>query len=172
MLRDLHCKYEREAFSLKKQNLKSTIVAVELLSCVWLFVTPWTVVRQASLSLGFSRQEYWSGLPFPSPRDFPDPGIEAGSPALHADSVPSEPRNQLYLHLKTSKQTRNLNLSNVHVQIRLEVVVGRKRRLWNKLKWERPRRGTGNKSLLPWVENCQNGILSGQKKRTFQKPEL
>ena len=54
-------------------------------------VTPWTVARQAPLSVGFSRQEYWSGLPFPSPGDLPDPGIEPGSPALQADSLPSEP---------------------------------------------------------------------------------
>ena len=52
------------------------------LSRVWLFATPWTVAYQALLSMGFSRQEYWSGLPFPSPGDLPDPGIEAGSPAL------------------------------------------------------------------------------------------
>ena len=56
------------------------------LSCVWLCVTPWTVVRQASLSMGFSRQEYWSRLPFPPPGDLPDPGIEPRTPALQADS--------------------------------------------------------------------------------------
>ena len=48
---------------------------------------PWTVASQTSLSMGFSRQEYWSGLPFPSPGDLPDPGIESGSPALQADSL-------------------------------------------------------------------------------------
>ena len=53
-------------------------------------VTPRTVVHQAPLSMGFSRQEQWSGLPFPSPGDLPDPGIEPGSPALQADSLPSE----------------------------------------------------------------------------------
>ena len=53
-------------------------------------MTPWTVARQASLSLGFSRQEYWSGLPFPSPEDVPDPGFEPGSPVLQADSLPFE----------------------------------------------------------------------------------
>ena len=56
-----------------------------LLSCVRLFVTPWTVARQAPLSMGFSRQEYWSGLPCPSPGDFPNPGIKPTSlvsPAL------------------------------------------------------------------------------------------
>ena len=54
--------------------------------------TLWTVARQASLSMGFSRQEYWTGLPFPSPGDLLDPGIEPGSPALQADSLPTELR--------------------------------------------------------------------------------
>ena len=60
-------------------------------SRVRLFATPWTVAYQASPSMGFSRQEYWSGLPFPSPGDLLDPGIEPGSPALQADALPSEP---------------------------------------------------------------------------------
>ena len=60
------------------------------LSRVWLFATQWTVACQAPLSMGFSRQEYWSGLPFPSPGDLPDPGIEPWSPALQADSLPTE----------------------------------------------------------------------------------
>ena len=59
-------------------------------SHVQLFVTPWTVACQAPPSMGFSRQEYWSGLPFPSPGGLPDPGIKLGSPALQADSLPSE----------------------------------------------------------------------------------
>ena len=53
-------------------------------------VTLWTVAHQALLFRGFSRQEYWSGLPFPSPGDLPDPGIEPGSPALQADSLPTK----------------------------------------------------------------------------------
>ena len=60
-------------------------VHVCMLSCVWLFETPWTIARQAPLSMGFSRQEYWSGLPCPPPGDLPDPGIEpmsVASPAL------------------------------------------------------------------------------------------
>ena len=60
-------------------------------SHVRLFVTPWTIIYQAPWSLGFSRQEYWSGLPFPSPGDLPNPGIEPRSPSLQADSLPSEP---------------------------------------------------------------------------------
>ena len=61
------------------------------LSRVRLFATLWTVAHQAPPSLGFSRQEYWSGLPFPSPWDLPDPGIEPRSPALQADTLTSEP---------------------------------------------------------------------------------
>ena len=61
------------------------------LSPVRLFVSPWTVAHQAPLSMGFSRQEYWSGLPFPSAGYLPDPGIEPRSSALQADTLPSEP---------------------------------------------------------------------------------
>ena len=65
------------------------------LSRVGLFATPWTVTYQAPRSMGFSRQEYWSGLPFPSPGDLPNPGIEPGSPALQTDALPSEPLGKL-----------------------------------------------------------------------------
>ena len=65
------------------------------LSPIWLFVTPWTVAYQAPQSMEFSRQEYWSGLPFPCPGDLSDPGIEPGSPALQADALPSEPPGKL-----------------------------------------------------------------------------
>ena len=64
---------------------------VKLFSHVWLFAAPWSVVCQAPLFMGFSRQEYWSGLLFPSSRDLPDTGIEPGSLALQADPLPSEP---------------------------------------------------------------------------------
>ena len=60
-------------------------------SCVGLCATPQMEAHQAPPSLGFSRQEYWSGLPFPSPGDLPHPGIEPRSPALQADVLPSEP---------------------------------------------------------------------------------
>ena len=66
-------------------------VKVKLLRCVRFFVTPWAVAYQAPPSMGFSRQEYWSGLPFPSPGDLPNPGIKPRSPALQADALPSEP---------------------------------------------------------------------------------
>ena len=70
---------------------ESEKVKVTSLSRVRLFVTPWTVAHQAPPSMEFSRQEYWSGLPFPSPGDLPNPGIEPGSPALQTDALPSEP---------------------------------------------------------------------------------
>ena len=60
------------------------------LSHARLFVTPWSIVHQAPPSMGFSGQEYWSGLPFPSPGDLPDPGIEPRSPALQVDTLTSE----------------------------------------------------------------------------------
>ena len=66
-------------------------------------MTSWTVAYQAPPSMGFSSQEYWSGLPFPSPGDLPDPGIEPGSPALQADALPSEPPGKLYNTQNTFK---------------------------------------------------------------------
>ena len=69
----------------------SISLKVKSLSRVRLFATLWTVAHYAPLSMGFSRQEYWSGLPFPSPGDLPDPGIKPRSPALQADALTSEP---------------------------------------------------------------------------------
>ena len=68
---------------------------VQSFSHVQLFATPWTVACQASPPMGFSKQEYWSGLPFPSPGDLPNPGIEPKFPALQADSLLSEPPGKL-----------------------------------------------------------------------------
>ena len=87
------------AFTLQGQNWEATTETIEPwvsewvkpLSRVRLFATPWTVAYQAPPSMGFSRQEYWSGLPFPSPGDLPDPGIEPGSLAFQADALTSEP---------------------------------------------------------------------------------
>ena len=81
------------------ERLHSLKVKVKLLTHVWLFVTPWTIAYQTPLFMEFSRQEYWSGLPFPSPGDLPDPGIEPGSPTFQADALPSEPPGKLF-HLK------------------------------------------------------------------------
>ena len=65
------------------------------LSHVRFFATPWTVARLAPLSIEFSRQEYWSGLPFPSPGDIPNSGIEPRSPALQTDTLASEPPGKI-----------------------------------------------------------------------------
>ena len=73
---------------------------VKLLSRVRLFAAPWTVAHQAPPSLGFSRQEYWSGLPFPSPGDLPNPG----SPVLQADALPSEPAGKSNECIVASKE--------------------------------------------------------------------
>ena len=72
---------------------------VKLLSHFRLFATPWTVACQAPLSMGFSIQEYWSGLPFPPPGDLPDPGIEPTSPAL-AGRLPLSHTTQLKCYLQ------------------------------------------------------------------------
>ena len=78
----------------------SSEVKVKSLSRVRLFATPWTVAYQAPPSTEFSRQEYWSGLPFPSPGDLPNPEIEPGSPAFQADALTSEPPGKQYYTAK------------------------------------------------------------------------
>ena len=83
-------------FGAQKNKIKSvtTSQAAYVLSCfirVLLFTTLWNVVHQALLSLEFSRQKYWSGLPYSSPEDFPNPGVEPRSPTLQVDSLLSEP---------------------------------------------------------------------------------
>ena len=70
------------------------------LSRVQLFATPWTVACQTPPSMGFSGQEYWSGLSFPSPGDLPNPGIEPGSSTLQANSLPSEPPGNPFYQLQ------------------------------------------------------------------------
>ena len=90
---------------------------VKSFSHVRLFVTPWTAAYSATLSMGFSRQEYWSGLPFPSLGDLLDPRIEPGSSALQADSLPSEPpatrENQGHKQIEESRfGPRQLGFSN------------------------------------------------------------
>ena len=69
--------------------------SISEVSRVQLMATPWTVAHQAPPSMGFSRQEYWSGMPFPSPGDLPDSGIEPRSPSLQADALTSEPPGKL-----------------------------------------------------------------------------
>ena len=91
----LHC---RQIFyqlsykgSLKYTGDTHTHTGIKCFSCVQLFVTPWTGICQAPLSMGFPRQKYWSGLPFPFPGNLPDPGIEPTSPALAGRFFTTEP---------------------------------------------------------------------------------
>ena len=79
------------SFSCLRNLLTDLHSEVKWLDHVRLFVTPWTVAYKAPFSMEFSRQEYWSGLLFPSPGDLPNPGIEPWSPTLQADTLPSEP---------------------------------------------------------------------------------
>ena len=94
---DGDCNHEIKIHLLLGRKAMTNLVKVKVksLSCVRLFATPWTVAYQAPPSMGFSRQECWSGLPFPSPGDLPNPGIERGSPALQADALPSEPSSAI-----------------------------------------------------------------------------
>ena len=81
-----------KTIALTRQTFVGKVMKGKSLSRVRLFATPWTVAHQASPSMGFSRQEYWSGLSFPSPGDLLHPGIEPRSLALQADALPSEPQ--------------------------------------------------------------------------------
>ena len=85
-----------------KINFKNSIVVVKLLSSVQLFCDPMDCNLPGSSVVEFSRQEYWSGLPFPSPGDLPDPGIKPRFPVLQADSLPFEPhKNKQKSHIGT-----------------------------------------------------------------------
>ena len=90
--------YIQDAERKKEKKVKS-------LSRVRLFAAPWTVAYQAPPSMGFSRQECWSGLPFPSPGDLPDPGIKPRSPALQADALLSEPMQKYMLNDSISRKS-------------------------------------------------------------------
>ena len=79
-----------QSISFPQRESESVSCSVVSDSLCQLFATPWTVTCQAPLSKGFSGQEYWRGYPFRLPGDLPDLGIESGSPALQADSLPSE----------------------------------------------------------------------------------
>ena len=93
------------------ENLKYAYiykVKVKLLSPVQFFASPWTVAYQTPPSMEFSRQEYWSGLPFPSPGDLPDPGIKPRSSTLQPDALPSEPPGKLpYVYKFSHKSLEN-----------------------------------------------------------------
>ena len=88
------------------------VAVVGSLSRIRLFAAPWTAAFQAPLSMGFSRQEYWSGLPFPPPGDLPNPGIEPASPALAGRFFTTEPPEMAY---------QSLYIIDVHNLVSLEI---------------------------------------------------
>ena len=101
-------------YKLKLISLCFVHVCAQLLNCVRLFATPWTVAYQAPPSMGFLRQEYGSGLPFPSPGDLPDPGIEQASPALAGGLFTSKPTGKPLLCTLTYKLLRSyLKVSDI-----------------------------------------------------------
>ena len=90
------------------------VVVVSSLSYVFTLGIPWTVARQAPLSMGFSKQENWSGLPFHSPDDLPDPGTEPRSSALQAGSLPSEPSGKPF-QSEASQKEKNKYCALMHI---------------------------------------------------------
>ena len=98
------------------------LLLVQSLSHIRLFCDPWSVAHQVSLSKGFLRQEYWSGLPFTSPGDLPDPGIRPGSPALAGRFFSTEPPGKPVLHLhsyqKKKKKKSLLKRESFHLKMK------------------------------------------------------
>ena len=109
---------------------------MKLLSQVQLFATPWTVAHQASQSMGFSRQEYWSGLPVPSPGDLPDPEIEPMSPTLQADALTSEPPGKPIFQLPNIYLKNRTLLAEYSKMIILSYLFDGKEE--NHITWEMP----------------------------------
>ena len=90
--------------STSSKKVSCCCCCLALKSCLTLCHTPWTVAHKSPLSMGFSRQEYWSGLPWPPPGDLPNPGIESMSPELQVDSLPLEPPGKPKQRLEEHKE--------------------------------------------------------------------
>ena len=122
-----------------------------MLSHIQPFLTLWTVAYQEPLSVGFSKQEYWSGLPCPPPGDLPNSGMEPRSPALQADSLPFEPRGKPSKHKKTSKYKSlwHICLTGLPLPETEEIRVGF-------LGQEYPRGGNGNSLQCSCLENSMD----------------
>ena len=137
---------------------------MKLLNRVRLFETPWTIAYQAPPSMGFSRQEYWSGLPFPSPGDLPDPGIEPGSPAFQADALTSEPpvgsSSQLFSWLRFKKEEHSFCDTVKYMVALVAQVLKNLSATWEIwvqcLGWEDP---------LGWEDLLQHSCLENPKDR-------
>ena len=118
-----------------------------LLSHVRLFATPWTVACQAPQSMGFSRKEYWSGLPFPSPGDLANPGIKSRSPALQAASLPCETP---YTSTKCCREESKSKWKSTrrYFKYRGAEQGGWERRGWNKSMWRPCKRQKTHRKML------------------------
>ena len=129
------------------------------LSHVQLFATPWTVAHQAPLSMGFSRQEYWSGLPFPSPGDLPNPGIKPRCPSLQADALTSEPPGKPLIILVS-----RYIIGASQVAQRLKHLPAMRETWVQSLCWEDPleKEMVTHSSILAWRISCteEPGSLS------------
>ena len=128
---------------------------VKSLSRVQLFVTLWTVAYQASPSMGFSRQESWSGLPFPSPGDLPNPGIDPGSPALQADTLTSEPPGKPYYNFL--RETFKKRLHN------FQILLG----LYQPFHWWWFGHWVCPTFVTPWTIACQSPLSMGLPRQEY-----
>ena len=139
---------------------------VLITQCVWLFAIPWTVAHQAPLSMGFSRQEYWNGMPFPFPGAFPDPGIKLQSPCLQTDSLWSEPPANKNIYLSPNLVVITLIVKRSNVLIKRQRI----------LDWKKYRQTSFYHMLLycasQWVflqEVCGNLLSSKSSVQFFQQ---
>ena len=103
--------------------MTTSVLRVKSLSHVRLFGTSWTVAYQAPPSMGFSWQEYWSGLPFPSPGDLPDPGIEPGSSAFQADALTSEPPGSNFIKVNILGTGAEILLTESHCSAYFKIML-------------------------------------------------
>ena len=141
-------------------------VLCAVLSCfshVWLLATVWTVAHQASLSMGFSRQDYWSELPFPSPGDLPDPGIEPVSLALQADSLLSEPPGKPLIYIDSIMEDINIKWAGDHI--------GPTFNMWNELRNKPPKEGLMLKLKIQYFGHLMGRTDSLEKTLMLRKTE-
>ena len=111
-------------FLTKMQSVQNCTVVLVTTSCLILFETPWTAAHQAPLSMGLFSQEYWRGLPFPSPGDLPNPGVKPRSPELQAGSLSSEPPGKRTSHSYKYIKTLQIPSTGKSKHTQLLILVG------------------------------------------------